>query len=674
RNYLAFIAIHFKLNNCAVLAFRLRDRSAKTSLLLDIEWEDNPKVPDMESIECVGWEKNEKNLLLPRVVDLSALMDPHRLAEGAVDLNLKLMRWRLVPSLDLEAICATKCLILGSGTLGCSVGRGLLAWGIRNVTFVDNSAVSYSNPVRQSLFTFNDCLDGGKPKAEAAAEALKTIFPNVNSKGIQLSLPMPGHPVPDQLKEKCRQEVQLLEQLIDDNDVVFLLMDTRESRWLPTVLSAVKNKLVINAALGFDTFLVQRHGVRRTETTGATNDQSIVGAVGGELSTTSTTGTGRSRRVSGADLGCYYCSDVVAPGNALFVLTGIALFSPLIIPEHRRRSLAPNLNVESINRFLENQMNFMSESAISRSLRHMRDMSSPATDPQLVKYYPFRSVIETGFWHSLATKKLNTIRLDDSPIDITGHYRNDLSLNLPPLLNINYDSFQSTIDSGKECHPLFGRLIVTNTSEEFAVKDKKLLMKELAKEVEFITSLLPWDIYFSFADSSSSQSYPGWPLRNYLAFIAIHFKLNNCAVLAFRLRDRSAKTSLLLDIEWEDNPEVPDMESIECVGWEKNEKNLLLPRVVDLSALMDPHRLAEGAVDLNLKLMRWRLVPSLDLDAICATKCLILGSGTLGCSVGRGLLAWGIRNVTFVDNSAVSYSNPVRQEVEVLDISQDFWD
>ncbi|CAG2184084.1 unnamed protein product, partial [Oppiella nova] len=51
----------------------------------------------------------------------------------------------------------------------------------------------------------------------------------------------------------------------------------------------------------------------------------------------------------------------------------------------------------------------------------------------------------------------------------------------------------------------------------------------------------------------SSQSYPGWPLRNYLAFIAIHFKLNNCAVLAFRLRDRSAKTSLLLDIEWEDN-------------------------------------------------------------------------------------------------------------------------
>lgn len=40
------------------------------------------------------------------------------------------------------------------------------AWGVRHVTFVDSSKVSFSNPVRQSLFEFEDCLGGGKPKAE----------------------------------------------------------------------------------------------------------------------------------------------------------------------------------------------------------------------------------------------------------------------------------------------------------------------------------------------------------------------------------------------------------------------------------------------------------------------------------------------------------------------------
>ena len=54
-------------------------------------------------------------------------------------------------------------------------------WGVRKITFVDNGRVSYSNPVRQTLFVFDDCMQGGKPKAEAAAESLKKIFPGVVS-------------------------------------------------------------------------------------------------------------------------------------------------------------------------------------------------------------------------------------------------------------------------------------------------------------------------------------------------------------------------------------------------------------------------------------------------------------------------------------------------------------
>ena len=40
-----------------------------------------------------------------------------------------------------------------------------------------------------------------------------------------------------------RKDVECLEKLFDEHDVVFLLMDTRESRWLPTLLGAAKRKV-----------------------------------------------------------------------------------------------------------------------------------------------------------------------------------------------------------------------------------------------------------------------------------------------------------------------------------------------------------------------------------------------------------------------------------------------
>lgn len=233
----------------------------------------------LDTTGAVGWERNSQNRLLPKLTDLSSLMDPLDLAEQAVDLNLRLMKWRAAPELDLDVIKNTKCLLIGAGTLGCYVARGLMAWGVRTITLVDNGTVSYSNPVRQPLFVHSDSAQH-VPKAAAAAEALRSIFPGCTANGLSLDVPMAGHPVTNDARQQADHDK--LVDLIDQHDVVFLLMDSRESRWLPTVITQALEKPVINVALGFDSFLVMRHGVGHPP-----------------------------------NLGCYFCNDVVAPVDSV---------------------------------------------------------------------------------------------------------------------------------------------------------------------------------------------------------------------------------------------------------------------------------------------------------------------------------------------------------------------
>jgi len=250
-----------------------------------------PKPAATEEPIAVGWEPSDPKTgaVKPRTVSLASAMDPKKLAENAVDLNLKLMRWRMFTELDLPRIAKTKCLLLGSGTLGCNVARGLIGWGVRNITFVDNGRVSYSNPVRQSLFTFSDCLDGGRFKAEAAAERLKEIFPGVETTAKVMTIPMPGHFVSKADEERVKKDCEDLAELVRTHDAIFLLSDSRECRWLPTVMGAAYRKLVITVGLGFDSYVVMRHGVSPTE----------------------------DPTVGCKELGCYFCSDVVAPRDSL---------------------------------------------------------------------------------------------------------------------------------------------------------------------------------------------------------------------------------------------------------------------------------------------------------------------------------------------------------------------
>lgn len=55
----------------------------------------------------------------------------------------------------------------------------LQAWGVRKITLLDNGRVAMSNPLRQSLYTLDNCLNGGDFKAMAAVKSLKQIFPAV---------------------------------------------------------------------------------------------------------------------------------------------------------------------------------------------------------------------------------------------------------------------------------------------------------------------------------------------------------------------------------------------------------------------------------------------------------------------------------------------------------------
>lgn len=213
-------------------------------------------------------------------MDISESMDTNKLAESALTLNNTLMKWNVAPNLNLDNIASKKCLLIGAGTLGCHVARNLLGWGVTNITFMDCGTISYSNPARQTLFNQEDI---GKNKAETAAINLQKIYGSVNSTAINLKIPMPGYAIADE--RELQKQLEMLDQSIRDHDIIFLLTDTRESRWLPTLLANTYKKMCFTAAIGFDSFVAMRHGKMDNE--------------------------------EGDDLGCYFCTDSLEPSNTV---------------------------------------------------------------------------------------------------------------------------------------------------------------------------------------------------------------------------------------------------------------------------------------------------------------------------------------------------------------------
>lgn len=80
--------------------------------------------------------------------------------------------------------------------------------------------------------------------------------------GIQMEIPVPGHPVSSSNVASVLDDCKHLQTLVAANDAVFLLTDTWESRWLPTLLCASENKVKLEHSIHwlttFSAVLVQQ--------------------------------------------------------------------------------------------------------------------------------------------------------------------------------------------------------------------------------------------------------------------------------------------------------------------------------------------------------------------------------------------------------------------------------
>ena len=83
-------------------------------------------------------------------------------------------RFRLIGWWDQEKLRSARVLVIGAGALGNEILKNLALLGFAHIVVVDLDSIEASNLSRSILYR---AADVGRPKADAAAEAVRNIFP-----------------------------------------------------------------------------------------------------------------------------------------------------------------------------------------------------------------------------------------------------------------------------------------------------------------------------------------------------------------------------------------------------------------------------------------------------------------------------------------------------------------
>lgn len=127
-----------------------------------------------------------------------------------IDDDDRYSRLRLIAWWDQARLAAARVLVVGAGALGNEVLKNLALVGVGRIIVIDMDRIEDSNLTRSVLFRRSD---RGKPKAVAAAEAVRDLNPDVDI------LPIHGNVLTD-----------LGLGVFRDVDVVIGCLDNREAR------------------------------------------------------------------------------------------------------------------------------------------------------------------------------------------------------------------------------------------------------------------------------------------------------------------------------------------------------------------------------------------------------------------------------------------------------------